>query len=65
MRAWELTVGFYPGILVGFRSYEGEDRDNHVLYLPFVDICLTVLKIKNESDQQRYFIRYYSAYEVC
>ena len=50
MREWELTVGFYPGILIGFRSYEGEDRNNHVLYLPFVDICLTVLKQVNESD---------------
>jgi len=47
---WEITVGFYPGILLGFRSYEGVDRNNHVLYLPFVDICLTVLKKINESD---------------
>ena len=43
--SWEITVGFYPGILVGFRSYEGDDRNNHVLYLPFADLCLTVLKI--------------------
>ena len=48
--SWEITIGFYPGILVGFRSYEGEDRNNPVLYLPFVDICLTVLKQFNESD---------------
>ncbi len=48
--SWEITIGFYPGILVGFRSYEGEDRNNHVLYLPFVDICLTVLKEINESE---------------
>ena len=48
--SWEITVGFYPGILVGFRSYEGGDRNNHVLYLPFIDICLTVLKEINESD---------------
>ena len=49
--SWEITIGFYPpGILVGFRSYEGEDRNNHVLYLPFIDICLTVLKEINESD---------------
>ena len=48
--SWEITIGFYPGILVGFRSYEREDRNNHVLYLPFIDICLTVLKEINESD---------------
>ena len=62
---WELSIGFYPGIVVGFRSYEQEKCNNHVLYLPFVDICLTIIKEGYESDQQRYFIRYYSAYEVC
>ena len=50
MREWELSLGFYPGIIVGFRSYEQEDRNNHVLYLQFIDICLTVLKGINESD---------------
>ena len=48
--SWEITIGFYPGIVVGFRSYEGNDRNNHVLYLPFIDICLTVLKNVDESD---------------
>jgi len=50
---WELTVGLYPGILLGFRSYnlEGLDSDNnefvqssHVFYLPFVDLCLTIYR---------------------
>ena len=50
MREWELSIGFYPGIIVGFRSYEQEDRNNHVLYLTFIDICLTVLKEINEPD---------------
>jgi len=50
MYQWEITIGFYPGILVGFRSYEQDDRNNHVLYLPFVDICLTILKNVDESD---------------
>ena len=44
MREWELSVGFYPGIIVGFRTYVQEDRNNHVLYLPFMDICLNTLK---------------------
>ena len=48
---WELSVGFYPGIIVGFRSYEQEDRNNHVLYLPFIDICLTIMKEGYEPDQ--------------
>ena len=47
---WELSVGFYPGIIIGFRTYVQEDRNNHVLYLPFIDICLTVLKNINEPN---------------
>jgi hypothetical protein len=42
---WELSLGFYPGILVGFRSYPptiAGEATNHVMYLPFVDVCLTV-----------------------
>ena len=39
---WEFSVGFYPGILLGFRSYTEEDKDNHVFYIPFVDFCLTL-----------------------
>jgi len=39
---WTLTIGLYPGILIGFRSYNEEDHATHVLYLPFVDIALTL-----------------------
>ncbi len=39
---WEVSAGFYPGILLGFRSYTNNgDKVNHVLYVPFMDICLT------------------------
>ena len=41
---WELSFGFYPGIVVGFRSYEEKKKTNHVLYLPFIDVCLTFNK---------------------
>ena len=50
MREWELSVGFYPGIIIGFRTYVQKDRNNHVLYLPFIDISLTVLKNINEPN---------------
>ena len=50
MREWDLSVGFYPGIIIGFRTYVQEDRNNHVLYIPFIDICLTILKEDYESD---------------
>ena len=39
---WEFSVGFYPGILLGFRSYTERNKNNHVMYLPFVDFCLTM-----------------------
>ena len=50
MRKWELSIGFYPGILIGFRTYEQDDRNNHVLYIPLIDACLTILKNADESD---------------
>jgi hypothetical protein len=42
MKDWSLSFGFYPGILLGFRTYNQAEKDNHVLYIPLVDICLTV-----------------------
>ena len=39
---WEFSIGFYPGILLGFRSYTERNKQNHVMYLPFVDFCLTI-----------------------
>tara|TARA_B100000767_G_scaffold49346_1_gene44341 strand:- start:2310 stop:2513 length:204 start_codon:yes stop_codon:yes gene_type:complete len=43
-KGWELSVGFYPGILLGIRSYLNTDYNEHVVYLPFVDICLIIDK---------------------
>ena len=36
---WSLSIGFYPGILFGARTYEEQDRLTYVFYLPFVDIA--------------------------
>ncbi len=44
MKDWSLSFGFYPGIMIGFRTYNEVDRDNHVLYIPLVDVCLTIKK---------------------
>ena len=41
---WELSFGYYQGILLGFRSYEEDSKTNHVLYVPFVDVCFTLNK---------------------
>ena len=42
MKKWDLSFGFYPGILMGFRTYKEIEKSNHVFYVPFVDACLTV-----------------------
>ncbi len=41
-RGWALEIGLYPGLLLGFRTYESEDVYTHVLYLPFVDLALII-----------------------
>jgi len=46
MKDWSLSFGFYPGILMGFRTYREEGKSNHVAYVPFVDICLTLHNAK-------------------
>jgi len=43
-KSWELTMGFYPGILIGIRSYKHKGSTQHVLYIPFVDICLEIFE---------------------
>ncbi len=42
--AWTIEIGLYPGLLLGFRSYQEVDRNIHVLYLPLIDIAFTVYK---------------------
>ncbi len=38
---WSLSIGFYPGILFGARTYEEPKQIVHVIYLPFVDFAFT------------------------
>jgi hypothetical protein len=47
--AWEITIGIFPGILFGVRTYEYEHGEfaDHVLYLGIIDICFT----KYNSDK--------------
>ena len=39
---WEVSLSLYPGIVVGVRSYPEKDFVEHVLYLPLVELCITV-----------------------
>lgn len=41
---WAISLGFYPGILIGARSYYAEDMTSHVLYMPFFDIAIQIPK---------------------
>ena len=55
---WEVSFGTYPGILLGFRTYqdvsevEWEDDEalmferNHVIYLPFFDLCIKLITLQ-------------------
>jgi len=42
--SWTIEVGFYPGVLVGVRTYEEPEHTTHVLYIPFVDLALCIYK---------------------
>jgi len=41
---WEITLGFYEGILLGIRTYSMPNVTIHSLYIPFVNLCLTIDK---------------------
>jgi hypothetical protein len=41
-RYWSFTIGFYPGILFGLRTYEEKDFTTYVLYLPFIDFAFEI-----------------------
>ena len=43
-KQWSLSIGTYPGILLGMRSYEEEEQTTHVFYLPLIDIALEIHK---------------------
>ena len=45
---WSLSIGFYPGVLFGTRSYEEEHSITYVFYIPFIDIALEI-PYNNES----------------
>jgi|TARA_R110002124_G_scaffold119405_1_gene277196 hypothetical protein len=43
-RNWSLSIGTYPGLLIGARTYDEPEQTTHVLYIPFVDIALEIYK---------------------
>ena len=43
-KGWSISIGLYPGILFGMRSYEEQEFTTHVFYLPFVDLAIEIDK---------------------
>jgi hypothetical protein len=43
-KGWVLSIGLYPGILFGARTYEEPTFNTHVLYIPFIDFALEIDK---------------------
>jgi hypothetical protein len=43
-KGWSISIGLYPGILFGMRSYEEQEFTTHVFYLPFIDLAIEIDK---------------------
>ena len=55
MKDWDLSIGFYPGILIGMRTYHGINKTSHVFYLPLIDLCIDIYnerKNLNRDEKQ-------------
>ena len=41
---WAISLGFYPGVIFGVRSYRTEELTTHVFYVPFIDVAVQIFK---------------------
>ena len=56
--SWEVSLGIYPGILLGMRSYRYEDDSvDHVFYLPFVEVILSMKENEIEDEEDSEYIK--------
>lgn len=46
MKDWEISLGIFPGIVFGIRTYvyDHEEYVDHVLYFGCFDLCLTIFE---------------------
>jgi hypothetical protein len=42
IKGWSISLGLYPGVLFGMRSYKEKEYTTHVIYLPFVDLAIEI-----------------------
>jgi len=48
---YSLSLGLYPGILIGTRSYEFNHSTMYVLYVPFIQLILEIYDEDVEYDE--------------
>ena len=48
---WDISIGFYPGILFGMRTYNNINGTSHVFYLPLIDLCIDIYNEREEPDR--------------
>ena len=51
-KQWSISIGLYPGILIGARTYNDDEKTVHVLYLPLIDVALEILHDEDTSDDE-------------
>ncbi len=39
---WSVSLGMYPGLVIGMRTYRGDTHTQHVIYLPLIDIAIEI-----------------------
>ena len=49
---WSLSIGLYPGILLGMRTYEEPKQAVYVIYMPIIDIALTIYDPRIRMDKE-------------
>ena len=49
MKQWSISIGFYPGVLLGIRTNSEDHRSVTVFYLPFIDFAFEIEKDLEEK----------------
>ena len=53
MRNWDVSIGLYPGILFGMRTYKSQigGKTTHVFYLPLIDLCIDIYHERTDINR--------------
>ena len=53
MKDWDISLGLYPGILIGLRTYKKQDITSHVFYLPLIDLCINIYNERKNFNRNK------------